>query len=54
MDDENGYPTFYEFSVMITKANNLDDGPIVIAVWAAGLEEAMDCGEVLSGVYLDA
>jgi hypothetical protein len=54
MGDEDGYPTFHEFSVMITKANNLLDEPIVITVWAAGLEEAMDCGEVLSGVYLDA
>jgi hypothetical protein len=54
MNDEDDGLTFHEFSVMITKADNLIDEPVILTVWAAGLEEAMDCGEILSAVYLDA
>ena len=52
VEDEDYYPTFSEFSVMIAKADNLVDKPVILTVWAASLEEAMDCGEILSGVYL--
>ena len=57
MDEDNSGNEycFSEFKVrMVKMPAKMDkaDQMVVITVWAAGIEEALTCGEVLSAIYL--
>lgn len=42
---------FVEFVVAI-KTMSKSTSPVVLSIWAEDLEAALDCGEVLSAIYL--
>lgn len=46
------YETFEEYQVIVTSLDDNDDNLVVLSIWAESLESAMDCGEILSAVYL--
>jgi len=40
-----------EYAVSLTPVDSHKQ-PVVLSIWANGLEEALNCGEILSAVYL--
>lgn len=49
LEDDDG--RFHEYNVIIQTLNG-ETPPVVLSVWATDVEAAMNCGELLSGVYL--
>ena len=50
------YNKFEEYCVVVTTEDSgtfhEPESPVVLSIWAESLENAMDCGEILSGAYL--
>lgn len=43
---------FEEYEVIISSIDDSDEDPVVLFVWAQNLHAAMNCGEVLTAIYL--
>lgn len=50
--DETSDGSFHEFEVSMYTVDTRDMKVVDLTIWAAGFEEALTCGEVLSAVYL--
>jgi hypothetical protein len=42
---------FVEFAVAVSTLERFSE-PVVLIVWAQNIEDAINCGEVLSAIYL--
>jgi hypothetical protein len=51
LEDSENQTIFSEFAVSISTLERFSE-PVILIVWAKDIEDAIDCGEVLSAIYL--